>query len=638
MSAEDDIFDAITRHQIFVLRYAKGREREAELFIARQLEEVIFRLESGNLTDFGRSRAQAQASDLYQYLLASNKEYAEEYKADLTRFGQYEADFNRTAMEKHLEIDLSLPSPAQIQQAAFTEIMGLEPSKGYTLGGMLDDFGPANANLVMDQIRASIVLGDTTDELTREIRGLIPLQSRKAATLARTAVNHVSVQARKETLKENDDVLLGYEWVATLDSRTSMICMARDGVIYRDYDNDPKPPAHFNCRSTITPKVNPKFDLGADIVGTRAAKGSSGAGQVSAGLNYDQWLRKQSKPFQNKVLGKSRAKLFRDGLTLDKFVDDRGETYTLRQLAELDTQFNGSATDFNELLRRLEEEKAKRDDGASLTSFTDPSQPQGEVTVTGLESVRLKSADDARVRLKAWAKNNGKDARWFDYARFEGRISRAEYELIDELDDDMCRALESCLDDLDNLADAFNIPRLRGFVRAGSGAAADMGDGIMGLNTKYLGRKLEGLSQRQPFTRVPDSVVKWLKQTRKDDKKNWGAGRPFTSDSYMDNEFDRFRTTIFHEFGHHVHQMYKTSKNVPYKYNINLPPVEKLMRTKRGAFTPAKRHSPTRYGDTNQEEWFAENFSMYYMGRRDLVDDKFIDLIEDLLRGAYATG
>ena len=111
MSAEDDIFDAVTRHQIFVLRYAKGREREAEGFIARQLEEVIYRIESDNLTAFGRSRAQAQATDLYQYLLASNKEYAEQYKADLTQFGQYEAEFNQAMMQKHLGIDLSLPAP-----------------------------------------------------------------------------------------------------------------------------------------------------------------------------------------------------------------------------------------------------------------------------------------------------------------------------------------------------------------------------------------------------------------------------------------------------------------------------------------------------------------------------------------------
>lgn len=339
MSAEDDIFDAVTRHQIFVLRYAKGREREAEDFIARQLEEVIYRLETGNLTDFGRSRAQAQATDLYQYLVESDKEYADAFKSKLVEFGEYEANFNRTMMQRHLETDLSVPAPMQIQQAAFASIMGLEPSKGYTLGGMLDDFGPLHRDLVIGKVRTAIVLGDTTNELTAEIRKLVGLQGRKAATLARTAVNHVSVQARKETLKENDDVLLGYEWVATLDSRTSLICMARDGVIYKDYDNDPKPPAHFNCRSTITPKVNPAFDLGADDIGTRAAVGSDGAGPVSAGLNYDQWLRKQSAGFQDQVLGKSRAKLFRGGLTIDKFIDQRGKTLTLTQLERDDAQF-----------------------------------------------------------------------------------------------------------------------------------------------------------------------------------------------------------------------------------------------------------------------------------------------------------
>ena len=116
MSAEDDIFDAVTRHQIFVLRYAKGREREAEDFIARQLEEVIYRLETGNLTDFGRSRSQAQATDLYQYLVESDKEYADTFKSKLVEFGEYEANFNRTMMQRHLETDLSLPAPMQIQQ------------------------------------------------------------------------------------------------------------------------------------------------------------------------------------------------------------------------------------------------------------------------------------------------------------------------------------------------------------------------------------------------------------------------------------------------------------------------------------------------------------------------------------------
>ena len=46
-------------------------------------------------------------------------------------------------------------------------------------------------------------------------------------------------------------------------------------------------------------------------------------------------------------------------------------------------------------------------------------------------------------------------------------------------------ALEPCLEDLDELADLFNIPRIRGFkALRGKRANANMGDGIMGISTK----------------------------------------------------------------------------------------------------------------------------------------------------------
>lgn len=341
MSAEDDIADALTRHQIFVLRYARGREREAEDFVSRTLLSVISRLEEDDLTTLTRERYQDKARDLYQYLRASNSDYADEFLDEMRRFAGYESDFNTSLGQKNLDVDFNKPAPIQLQQAVFADIMGLEPTQGYTIRGMLDQYGRQGANLVVDQIRESITLGETTQQLTSKIRSLIPTQQRKAATVARTAVNHVAVQARKESMKENDDVLDGYKWLATLDSRTSMICMARDGTIYRDYDKDPKPPAHFNCRSTITYIVKPEFDIGADIVGTRPAKGSSGTKSVKADLTYDAWLRTQSKAFQISVLGRSRAQLFRDGLTLDRFVDNRGNMLTLEQLSGQDALLSG---------------------------------------------------------------------------------------------------------------------------------------------------------------------------------------------------------------------------------------------------------------------------------------------------------
>ena len=41
-----------------------------------------------------------------------------------------------------------------------------------------------------------------------------------------------------------------------------------------------------------------------------------------------------------------------------------------------------------------------------------------------------------------------------------------------------------------------------------------------------------------------------------------------------------------------------------------------------------QRQSATKYGGTNNKEWFAENFSLYEMGRKDIVDPRFIQFIE----------
>jgi SPP1 gp7 family putative phage head morphogenesis protein len=637
MSSQGDIFDALTRHQIFVLRYARGREVEAERFVAGTLKEVLYRLEETPLTEFSRGRLQDQARDLYAYLQESGDSYARSLQGDMQEFAGYEARFNQSVLTKNLGITASLPAPAQIQQAAFLDIMSLSPSRGYTLGGMIEEFGRHQSAIITNAIRQSITLGDTNAQMIKAIRDLAPMQKRKAATLARTAVNHAAVQARKEVLKENDDVLLGYEWVATLDSRTSLICMGRDGIIYSDYDKDPKPPAHFNCRSTITPVVDPLYDVGSQSAGTRPAKGSGGTTQVSGDLTYNDWLKTQPETFQDKVLGQKRAQLFRDGLPLDKFVDDSGRTLTLGELAQLDTEFNGGSIQdiLDQLDRAVPVPIPQR---PNLTTFSKPSQPQGGFSMTPMEQVRILDADDAKTRLRNWVKNNAKDPRQLDYARFSGRKYSVEgsWKGVEELDDDVARGFESCVDDMDKLCDLFNVPRLKG-VQAISGdrTIANMGDAEMGLNNNLLRRGLLGLNgDQQAFKRIND-VNTWQKTTRKlGGKAEWRRGRPWTVEKYLDNDYDRARSTFFHELGHHIHQMYGTKPSRRY-WGANATPVELLMIKKYGKYTAGKRHSPSTYGDTNTKEWFAENFSAYFMGNKDKVDDLFVELIEELIRGAY---
>jgi len=338
VSANDEILNALTRHQIFVLRYARGRENQAADFITRLLAEVAGSIKSAK-TEFQLARAQQQAADLYQYAMALQLDNRNKEFEEWINFAEYEAEFNADLLND-VRIGSALPTRGQLVTAMNTSVLSIPGSPGYSMRRLLESFDDSVINQIRYQIQDATALGYTNQQLARNILDLEPTLGRRAATVARTATNHVSNQTRKLSMQENDDVLEGYEWVATLDARTSLVCAARDGVIYRDFEKDPKPPAHFNCRSTITMRVKPEFDLGPGT-GTRPNRGPAGARNLPASITFGDWLHSQPRPFQEKILGKTRAKLFRDGkFTLDKFVDSQGNVLTLRELGLEDVTFN----------------------------------------------------------------------------------------------------------------------------------------------------------------------------------------------------------------------------------------------------------------------------------------------------------
>jgi len=146
--------------------------------------------------------------------------------------------------------------------------------------------------------------------------------------------NHVASSARSETMKSNDDILQGHRLIATLGSRTTPVCRARDRIVYPL--DGPKPPAHWGCWSSIAPVLKPEYQR--EIPGsTRPSKGPDGVEQVSSGTSYGDWLARQPAVFQKEVLGPARYKLFSKGdLSIDRFVDDNGKQYNLDQLKDLE--------------------------------------------------------------------------------------------------------------------------------------------------------------------------------------------------------------------------------------------------------------------------------------------------------------
>lgn len=267
------------------------------------------------------------------------------------------------------------------------------PFEGRVLSSWAKDIAATDIRRIEDQIKIGMVQGEDSRTIAKRVVGTAKLKGKDGITqitrgnaqaLTRTAVNSLSNAARSEFYLQNSDLFEAEVFVATLDSRTTLVCAGNDGKQFK-LGEGPVPPLHFNCRSLRVPVID------GEVLGDRPAKpttekqllrefnaennlnassranlprGTKGAfdeykrkrvreltGQVPAKTSYQEWLKAQSGSFQDDTLGKTKAKLFRKGgLTLDKFTDEKGTELTLSQLATKHTEAFTSAgldpTDF----------------------------------------------------------------------------------------------------------------------------------------------------------------------------------------------------------------------------------------------------------------------------------------------------
>ncbi|MNR02769.1 Phage Mu protein F like protein [compost metagenome] len=256
---------------------------------------------------------------------------------DLTDFGAYEAEFNVTMLGKAVKavVQFNVPAPEMVAAAALADPLELEARKGLqriSISGALDQFGTKKAAEIIGEIQIGSALGETSQQIGGRLSSVHQMQQDQASALVRTMTNHVASTARAQVMESNDDILQGWRWISTLDKHTTPMCQDRDQHLY-GWD-DPKPPGHWNCRSSSVPVLKDEFAREIKV-STRPAVGPNGAELVSSKTTYQEWLSRQPASFQRDVLGPNRYELFTKGeLTLDKFVDDNGKTLTLAQLRE----------------------------------------------------------------------------------------------------------------------------------------------------------------------------------------------------------------------------------------------------------------------------------------------------------------
>lgn len=168
------------------------------------------------------------------------------------------------------------------------------------------------------------------------VKGIWQATRREAEAVVRTAVTHTATQSALLTYRTNRRVTKQGQYVATLDSRTTDICLSLDGKVF-DWDDAtaPWPPNHMNCRSSQVPIVDWEgLGLEPPDESERFARTADGKRtQVPGSWNAGKWLREQPAGYQDEILGPRRAKLFRDGkITLDDLVRGDRSVVTLAEL------------------------------------------------------------------------------------------------------------------------------------------------------------------------------------------------------------------------------------------------------------------------------------------------------------------
>jgi len=306
-------------------------------FIERELQKAV---KSGNIPINSVAVSQRYAAsfvktDPTKINIFTSKQFTED---DFIKFGS--GKFELTARQGAM---MTLPNGDTVQKA-------------------FRGIATRNQELLARTIRAGVFSGESTQQIARKLVGKLNFEdTAKAAgqtklathqikTVVRTSVNQVQNQASQAVYAANSKVAPKYEYVATLDSKTSNICKRLDGRKFA-YNKGPTPPQHFNCRSTTVPIVDYEGlskrkgfeDLSEPPVGKVVSRPSA-TGRVPQGTQYGDWLLSQDKNLQIKTLGsEGKVNIFkkiakREGsghAALRKIIRNDGTAIPLEKLEKL---------------------------------------------------------------------------------------------------------------------------------------------------------------------------------------------------------------------------------------------------------------------------------------------------------------
>lgn len=330
----EDLADLTISRQLVLQRVANGLSKQVADHYEAMIDDIRTTiLKSGNISN----RLRQTIKDIKEQLSVPN--FDKEFK-DLAK---QEVNYTQKAYNNVIGVDVFKNIPPD---SAMSSILNTSLIEGATISAWIKDLEASQAFDIERAIKLGMTLGETNNQLSQRVVNTMSVSMRNAQTIVKTGTATVANQARMEFYQANEeDVIKGYQWHATLDSRTRLEHAARDGGAWDTNgkglnEKGKKYPFKFtpdgwNCRCQLVPILKTWREMGIDEdelpVGTR----SSLDGDIPQTTTFDKWIEGKDDKFKEDYLGKGRYQLYKDGnITFSDLVNQKGRTLTIKELLE----------------------------------------------------------------------------------------------------------------------------------------------------------------------------------------------------------------------------------------------------------------------------------------------------------------
>lgn len=347
-AVEEQLIADLLTQQLDLLRLEASVRLRVLLVLDRMTMELQAKLQEGTLSTLGQQRVNALLRDTKEVIDSYYNRVAAQLAPATQATVTTQAAGAVQAVQTAVTADIATVGPTNTilkQLVSNTLTFGARNADWWKMQARDTTFRFANA------VRQGVIQGETNQQIVNRVAGtltqpgVIDVSKRNAQALVHSAIQSVANAARRETFEQNSDVIKGIRQVSTLDGHTTTICIAYSGA---EWDLQTKKPIgrttlpynggvprHWGCRSVEVPITRTFRELGLDIpeLVLPPMQRASVDGPVPVTMTFGHFLRKKGADFQNEVLGKGRAELWRKGkISLAQLLDLKGNPLTVAQL------------------------------------------------------------------------------------------------------------------------------------------------------------------------------------------------------------------------------------------------------------------------------------------------------------------